>query len=283
VPAYRCPDTLEQALSALSTGDCTAVAGGTDFYPALNRAQPDCDVLDLSRIAALRGIKYCGNELHIGATTTWSELRLAKLPPALYSLQQAAGEVGALQIQNAGTLGGNLCNASPAADGVPPLLALDAQVELQSPGHTRRLPLTDFITGVRRTALQPGELLTTIIIPDIDREGHSQFLKLGSRHSLVISIVMVAVCLHQRAGQIATARIAVGACSPVALRLPAAEQALAGRPWTDSAASELHEQHCAPLSPIDDIRASAGYRQRAALTLVQRAVQACLAAGGTHS
>ena len=133
--------------------------------------------------------------LRIAACTTWSEIRDAALPPACDALRAAAAEVGGRQIQNAGTIGGNLCNASPAADGVPPLLALDAAVELASAAGTRRLPLAAFLLGPRRTDRRPGEILTAVLLPEAALAGRSVFLKLGARRHLVISIAMVAVRL----------------------------------------------------------------------------------------
>src|SRR5436190_3828987 len=148
---YLRPHHLEEALAALARPH-TVLAGGTDFYPARVGRTTDEDVLDIGGIAALRGITAGGQGWRIGATTTWSELIEADLPPLFDGLKQAAREVGGRQIQNAGTLAGNICNASPAADGVPGLLALDAEVEIAA-AASRRLPLRQFITGVRCTAL----------------------------------------------------------------------------------------------------------------------------------
>src|SRR5262249_12973399 len=154
----------------------------------------------------------------------------ASLPPLFDGLKLAAREVGGVQIQNAGTLAGNLCNASPAADGVPALLALDAVVELAGPGGERSLPLERFILGPRRTALQTGELATAIRVPKPRGAARSHFLKLGARKYLVISIVMVAATIEVAAdGRVAAAKVAVGACSPVAQRLRMLEMRLAGQ------------------------------------------------------
>ncbi len=161
---YLRPRGLEEALQAL-TRPFTVLAGGTDFYPARVGRSVTEDVLDIAGIAALRGISETADGWRLGATTTWSELVEASLPPLFDGLKQAAREVGGRQIQNAGTIAGNICNASPAADGVPALLTLDAEVELASRAGTRRLPLAAFITGVRRTALQPGELVVALHVP----------------------------------------------------------------------------------------------------------------------
>ena len=154
---YLRPRYLEGALAALARPH-TVLAGGTDFYPARVGRAIDEDVLDIGGIAALRGITVDDSGWRLGATTTWSELIEADLPPLFDGLKQAAREVGGRQIQNAGTLAGNLCNASPAADGVPCLLALDAEVEIAGPAGRRLLPLRQFITGTRRTACASDDL-----------------------------------------------------------------------------------------------------------------------------
>jgi CO/xanthine dehydrogenase FAD-binding subunit len=243
-------------------------------------------VLDLSGIAELCGIStdagqqnggqqtggHQFGDLRIGAATPWSEIATANLPPALWALQQAAGQVGGRQIQAAGTLGGNLCNASPAADGVPPLLALDAKVELASAHGTRRLALTEFLRGPRQTALHPGEVLVAVLIPEAALSGHSAFVKLGARSHLVISIAMVAARVVVTAGRVAEAAIAVGSCSGVATRLPKVEVALQSAPVAEAVARIMAGDVGDALSPIDDIRASGDYRQAAAVELVRRAV-----------
>lgn len=266
---YLRPHSLEEALSALARPH-TVLAGGTDFYPARVGQAIDEDVLDIGGIDLLRGITADAAGWRLGATTTWSELAEAELPPLFDGLKQAAREVGGRQIQNAGTLAGNICNASPAADGVPCLLALDAEVEIAGPAN-RRLPLRQFITGVRRTALAPGELVVAIHVPRPRRHAESAFLKLGARRYLVISIAMAAATLEFSQGRVAAARVAVGACSPVAERLPALEAALVGAP-RDRLADRVDAAQIAPLSPIDDIRGSASYRQDAAITLLRRLV-----------
>ena len=248
----------------------TVLAGGTDFYPARVGRTIVEDVLDIGAIPVLRGISVIPTGWRLGATTTWSEFLGADLPPLFDGLKQAAREVGGRQIQNAGTLAGNLCNASPAADGVPCLLALDAEIEIASSAATRRVPLDKFITGVRRTALAPSELVVAIHVPKPAREARSAFVKLGARRYLVISIAMAAATLEIAEGRIAAARIAVGACSAVAQRLPALETALAGAPFDGQLADRIDSAHLAPLAPIDDVRGSAGYRSEAALVLLRR-------------
>lgn len=270
---YLRPATLDDALALLADPGSRILAGGTDVFPALGDKPVTGQFVDVSRIDALKHIEIGAQETRIGGGVTWSELIRHPLPRAFDGLKAAAREVGSVQIQNTGTIAGNLCNASPAADGVPPLLALDAEVEVASgTGGSRRLPLSRFITGYRNTALAPGEIVTAVIVPR-SIEGPSCFLKLGARRYLVISIAMVAAILEKGAdGRIAQARIAVGACSPVAQRQPEVEAALIGAPWGGNASDRITAPHLVNLSPIDDVRATAAYRIEAALTLVCRAV-----------
>ena len=270
MPVYLRPTSQSEALAALARERLTVLAGGTDYYPSkVGKALTD-DILDISAIAALRGIREDATHWRIGATTTWCDLAEAALPPLFDGLKLAAGEIGGAQIQNAGTIGGNLCNASPAADGVPPLLALDARVEIADATGGIVVALTDFILGNRKTALRPGQLLTAILVPKPAHAARSHFIKLGAREYLVVSIAMVAATLEIEAGRVRTARIAVGACSSVAQRLPLAEAALAGKPCDAALGAWLRAEHLAALSPIDDVRASAAYRLDAALTLARR-------------
>jgi len=271
--AYARPTRIEDALGLLARGERTLLAGGTDFYPARVGRPLGEDILDLTALRDLRGIRERADHWRIGATTSWTDVIEAKLPPLFDCLKLAAREVGGLQIQNSGTVAGNICNASPAADGVPALLALDASVDIASPGGTRTLPLDQFILGPRTTALRAGELLTGVLIPKPKYAARSDFLKLGARKYLVISIAMVAAVLEVPDRKVRAARIAVGSCSPVARRLPALEQALIGRLLDRSLSECAIPEHLAPLSPVDDVRASAAYRNKAALTLIRRSLE----------
>lgn len=266
---YSRPDTLDEALRILSAGSRTLLAGGTDHYPARVDRFTDEDILDLTAIGALRGIAELADHWRLGALTTWTELAEAALPPLFDGYRRAAREVGGRQVQNAGTLGGNLCNASPAADGTPNLLALDARVELTSAAGRRELAIPDFVLGNRRTARLPDEIVTALIVPKPAAAARTAFAKLGARRYLVISIVMVAARLEVEGDRIARAGIAVGACSAVPQRLPALEARLVGQ----SLASGLHDlvaaSDIAGLAPLDDVRGSAAYRRAAAVTLLR--------------
>ena len=273
---YLQPKTLAEACAALAVQPMRLLAGGTDVFPALGERQLAGPVLDLAGIGGMAGVSQTPDAFRFGACTTWSAVARAALPRGFRALQQAAREVGSLQIQNAGTIAGNLCNASPAADGVPPLLALDAEVEIASAAGTRRLPLADFITGYRKTALLPDELVSAVLVPRDLAEAGSAFLKLGARKYLVISIAMIAAVLKVADERIVAARVAVGACSPVALRLPGLEAALIGLPARPGLETAIAAEHLAGLTPIDDVRASAAYRLDAVRTLIGRTLDAAL-------
>jgi CO/xanthine dehydrogenase FAD-binding subunit len=273
MPSYARPTKIDEALELLARGGRTILAGGTDFYPSHVETTPKADVVDVTALAELRGIEERATDWRFGAAATWTEVIDAKLPPVFDGLKLAAREVGGMQIQNAGTIAGNICNASPAADGVPALLALDARIEIAGAGSRRTLPLDKFILGPRRTALRAGELVASVIVPKPAHPGRSDFLKLGARKYLVISIAMVACVLEAADGIVRTARIAVGACSAVAMRLSELERALAGQPLDRDLAARALPEHVRNLSPIDDVRASPGYRRQAALTLIRRSLE----------
>jgi CO/xanthine dehydrogenase FAD-binding subunit len=164
---YLVAASLSEVLDALGKPDAAVIAGGTDWFPAQGTKPFKGDLVDISRVPGLRGITRETSGWRIGGATTWTDLIRADLPPAFDGLKAAAREVGSIQIQNAGTVAGNLCNASPAADGVPPLLTLGALVELVSARGIRRMALSEFLIGPRKTALMPGEVLAALIIPDL--------------------------------------------------------------------------------------------------------------------
>jgi CO/xanthine dehydrogenase FAD-binding subunit len=269
---YLRPTRLDAALAALAEHAPTVLAGGTDHFPARVTHAPDETILDIAALAGLRAIERRGDHWWLPCLATWTDVTRADLPPAFDGLRAAARQVGGVQVQNVATVVGNVCNASPAADGIPCLLALDAAVVLASVHGQRTLPLAEFLLGPRRTARRPDELVLGLTIPAASGDIRAHFEKLGARRYLVISIVMVAaVADFFPDGRIAAARVAVGACSPCAMRLPGLESALAGRIPNPAL---VRPDHFSPLSPIEDIRASAGYRQAAALELVRRAVAA---------
>ena len=291
---YARPVQIADALALLARG-YVPIAGGTDYYPA-RVAQPITDaLLDLSAISSLRGItkqitKQSGandSQTVIGALTTWTDCLNRPLPKVLDALVHASKQIGGWQIQNRATLGGNLCNASPAADGTVALLALNAQVTLISLNADQRdgrlversLPIDQFVLGNRHTARLPHELLSVITIPHYSERAKSVFLKLGGRQYLVISIVMVAVLIDTDAqGRVIRCAIAVGACNRAAVRLTTLEQALINTPVAKVSALAKQRLPLAldALQPIDDVRGSATYRRHAATVLIQQAIEQCL-------
>lgn len=275
---YLRPTSLDDALAALADRPWTMLAGGTDVYPA-NVGRPiSDDVLDLTGLPSLREIRVADGRVRIPALATWTDVVRADLPPAFDGLKTAARSIGGVQIQNRGTLAGNLCNASPAADGLPNLMALDARVELSSTGGRREMAVEEFVIGNRRTARHPDELVTAILVPEPSPMARSTFLKLGSRAYLVISIASVAAVVEVGTdGRVASARIVVGACSEVPRRIEAAEERLVGQVATRSLAAAVEAPDIAVLAPIDDVRGTADYRRDVALSLVRRAVSELMA------
>jgi N-methylhydantoinase B len=271
IPYYR-PRSLEEALAIRAATGAVPLAGGTDIH-ALRTAraawgEPWRDpVLDLSAVPGLDAIEEDATGWRIGARVTWTAIAEAPLPPLFDGLRAAAREIGGRQVQNRGTIAGNLVTASPAGDGIPNLLVLEAEVECASRDGTRRMPVAAFLTGYRRTALAPGEIVTALHVPRCDG-ARGGFVKLGARRYLVISIAMAAAVIALEGERVREARIAIGACSPVAQRLPELEAALCGRNRAELARVPKPE-HLAPLAPIDDVRATARYRREAALVLLR--------------
>jgi CO/xanthine dehydrogenase FAD-binding subunit len=271
---YLRPASVQDALQALAVHPFNVLAGGTDFYPARVGRLVREDILDITALAPLRGLTQTEEGWRIGALTTWAELINTPLPAVFHGIKLAAREIGGFQIQNAATVIGNLCNASPAADGIPPLMALSAEVELSSINARRRVALTDFVTGNRRTTRRTDELVTAVLVPHYGSRARSTFLKLGTRRYLVISIAMVAVTLDvSPEGTIARAGVVVGACAPVARHLAALEARLVGRSLSSKLGDLATPADLSVLAPISDVRGSSRYRLDAALTLVRRALQ----------
>ena len=281
--SYLRPTTVTEAIEALARAQedgrpSVIVAGATDHYPVRVGRVVDDDVVDISGISDLRSIEAMEGGWLVPALATWTDVATAPLPPLFDGLRRAALAIGGRQIQNRATVIGNLVNASPAADGTPNLLALDAVVMLASVRGERRVAVADFVTGNRTSVREADELVTRLFVPAADSTARSTFLKLGSRAYLVISIAMVAAVLSVDATRrITAARVAVGACSAVAQRLPELEAMLLGRPAAPGLGATVRSEHLAGLSPIDDVRGSAAYRREAAETLVRRALEELVA------
>jgi CO/xanthine dehydrogenase FAD-binding subunit len=274
---YFRPRTLHEAVHTLATHGGQILSGGTDFFPALGDRPAPSPLVDVSGLAEIRGISTDSAHTRIGGLTTWTDIIRTPLPPCFDALKSAAREVGSIQIQNRGTVAGNLCNASPAADGVPPLLMLDAEVELVSTSGMRRIHLQEFIVGNRKTVRRPDEVLAAVIVPRTLDDARSSFRKLGARRYLVISIAMVAAAVKKDGtGHVAEARVAVGSCSVRAERLIDLERDLVGAKAAAGLGAAVAPKHLGVLSPIDDVRATADYRRDAGLTLVRRALEDCV-------
>ncbi|MFL5110316.1 MAG: FAD binding domain-containing protein [Microvirga sp.] len=273
--AYFRPVTLEEALAIRAGREVEIIAGGTDVYPnKTTRAgwgrMAHKDVLDVTAVPGLRGIEEVDGHWRIGALVTWTDVIRAGLPRLFDGLVAAAREIGGQQIQNRATLVGNLCTASPAGDGIPNLLAIEAEVEIASLRGTRIEPVESFLDGYRHTTCGADEIVTALRIPKRSAEARSAFLKLGARRYLVISIAMAAAVVDvDPTGVIGHARLVVGACSPVARRLRALEERLLGHPLTPALSALVQGDDLAELAPLDDARASAAYRLAAAETLIR--------------
>lgn len=283
-PRYERPATLAQAVALLARAEgvdsaaapWSLLAGGTDLYPAHVGRPMTRPLIDIGAIGALRGIAADAHGHTFGATTTWTDVRNADLPPRFDALKQAACEIGGVQIQNAGTIAGNLCNASPAADGTPVWMALDAVVVLQSARGERRVPVLEFVLGSRRTVCAVDEIVVALHVPAPQAgaaASRSVFIKLGGRRYLTISMTMVALALSTDGeGRVVQAGVAVGSCSAHALRLTELERKWVGAKADASLATLVGDDDLAALTPIDDLRASAAYRRDATRTLLTRAI-----------
>lgn len=279
------PKTLPDALSMLAE-DVMPIAGGTNVIADLRAEKHHPRALvDLSRLAELRGIRRENGHIVVGGGTTITELLreplIAQYAP---SLVQAARVFANPLIRNRATVAGNLVDASPAADTAPPLLALDAEAELVSREGTRRVPLAAFFTGVRATVRRPDELLTAVRFPATTDGGRrtTAFYKLGLRKADAISVVSVAVAVtFDDAGRCAQARIGLGAVAPQPIRATAAEELLAGEKLTPAVIAEAARRAGRATRPISDIRGSASYRREVTEVIVRRllnAIQAEVAA-----
>jgi CO/xanthine dehydrogenase FAD-binding subunit len=272
---YSSPKKIQDAFAQLENekGRWTILAGGTDLIPRMRAGLLPDALLDLSSLD-LTAIEKNSTSISIGACVTHnqgvaSEILKAHAP----ALIDACSQVGGPPIRNRATLGGNLANASPAADSATPLLVYDAQVVLSSSTGNRILPLAEFFTGPGNTALQPGELITSIEIPTLDERSADAFIKMGKRRAMAIAIVSVAVRIAlDPDGLITTARIALGSVAPTPLRAIQAEQILEGQLVSPELLQQAARAAGLAASPIDDLRATAVYRTRMVPVLVRRAL-----------
>lgn len=284
-PPVTSPTDLDGAYAVLAAAPADAparpIAGGTDLMVALTGelGEPPASVVDLWAIDALRGIAIDGAALVLGALTTYTDIRRSPLcREHIPALVDAAATIGAAQIQNRGTLGGNIANASPAGDTLPVLLAADAVFVLGSGRGERDVPAAEFWTAYRRTALAPDELLLRIRIPlATDRE--MRFRKVGTRRAQSISKVVLAAAWRSDAvavvprGAWRDVRVALGSVAATPIRARATEAVLEGRAPTPETADLAAETLAGELSPIEDVRSTAEYRRLVAARVLHRIVR----------
>lgn len=256
----RSAASLDEALRILRDEERTPVAGATDLYVALNFGTLEQKrFLDIWAVDELRVISEHGDTVVLGALATYTSLiRSPLVRERLPMLIEAARQVGGVQIQNRGTVGGNIANGSPAGDSLPVLAAADAVVVLRSAGGERRVPLTQYYTGYRATVMRPDELIVAIEVPRV--EGKQWFRKVGTRAAQAISKIVMAGVRSDRP------RIAFGSVAPTVVRVPRTEAALAAGADIASAVAALEDE----IKPIDDIRSTADYRMRVAANLLRR-------------
>ncbi len=274
IPAYelRVPQTLSEAIGILSAepGVWQPFAGGTDLMVLLEAGKLSHKrFLSLSKLADLRGIEVTANAFTIGALTTYTEIQRHPLLQIEFALLCAsARETGSIATQNRGTLGGNIVNASPAADSPPALLVYDAEIELISTRGVRWLPYHGFHTGYKKMQIAPDELLRAIRLPRRAKPWKQYYRKVGTRKAQAISKVCFAGAAQMEGDIIRDIRIALGSVAPVVLRAVKTENALRGAKLTPEIVAAAKESIAREISPIDDIRSTARYRIRVAQNLL---------------
>ncbi len=270
--------SVEEALAAVQTPGAAFVAGGTNLVPDVlyGRKKPALAV-DISRLDELRAIEERDGRLRIGALATVTDLLESPLvrkeaPPLYESAVEFAGPL----VRNRATVAGNLMDASPAADLAPPLLAQDGEAELLSGEGARTLPLSEFFLGYRKTAVRPGELLAALTLRPLGAGGRAAYYKLQLRRAMAISVVSVAVALWMEGDRCAEAGIALGAAAPVPFRAKGAEAQLRDRTVGEAEIEAAAAAARGEARPIDDLRASAAYRERMCEVLVRRLLRKAL-------
>ncbi|WP_202883245.1 FAD binding domain-containing protein [Ramlibacter lithotrophicus] len=276
VTAYLAPRRLDEALQAMADGDATVLCGGTDLAPQTESGtrRYRAKLLNIRRVAGLGGIAAEGDEVRIGAATTITEIRrdpgLARIAPVLV---EAAEHFASEQIRNAASVGGNICNASPAGDMIPPLLVLGAWVELacwqDGAVQTRRVALERFFVGPGKTVKRPEELLKAVVFARPAADFVARFRKSGPRPALEISTVSVAIGARVAGGRLSEARVAMGSVAPTPLRARHVEAALEGKPLDAATIAAAVAATTDDVKPIDDVRASAWYRGHLARVFVE--------------
>ena len=280
---YHHPTDLKEALSVLNElpGEFRVIAGCTDVIPAIRRGVWSFDqglnVVDIKGIRTLHSITKDGDTIRIGAATRLSDIEHSSLiREHAPILADTVREMASLQVRNSGTIGGNLCSASPAADTAPPLLVLDANVRVEGINKEELVPLTRFFVGPGETTLGPREILTEIQFPVMKNDERSWRIKLGRRDAFTLSIISVATWVKIKEGYFDAVRIALGAVAPTPMRATEAEKYLVGKEANEDVIDEAVRIVAGEVRPISDVRASAEYRKDMAHILTKRALLACL-------
>ncbi len=271
---YLEPTSIDEALLMLNQrkNEAKVMAGGTDLMPLMRDKiiVPKC-IVDINRLSKLEFVRESENEIRIGALTRLRTIEASLLiQERLPVLAEAAERIGSIQVRNVATIGGNLVNASPAADMAPPLLVYEAAVRLRSKTGQREIPLSEFFVGVKKVAIGDDELLTDIIVPKPSHHTGGGFLKIGNRNALTISIASAAACVTLEKPKRCKVRIALGSVASTPVRARKAEALLEGQDITDRAIREASEQVIEEIDPISDLRASAEYRREISKVLVKR-------------
>jgi CO/xanthine dehydrogenase FAD-binding subunit len=279
---YHEPNTIRDACSLLSEfgKEASILAGGTDLVIQMKRGRlSPKHLVNIKRIEGLDAIHEEAGGFRLGALVTIADIAThAGLRLALPMVVNSAQSIGSLQIRNVATIGGNLCNASPAADMAPSLLVLEAEVCIAGPHGSRTIPITDFFVGPGKVDLQADEFLVEIRIPNPVKNTKMVFYKLGPRKAMDCSVVSVAaaMCLNPSTGACEKARIALGAVSRTPVRVRRAERLIEGKVADKIPLTQIAEAIRQEIHPISDVRASAGYRYETAVNLAMRAVRSLL-------
>jgi CO/xanthine dehydrogenase FAD-binding subunit len=274
IPNYQfvSPRSLSDALTLLARDDGAwkPFAGGTDLMVLLEAGKlPHKNYLNIWNLAELRGIEVTDNQVTLGALTTYTEVQANEvLRKEFPMLCQAASETGGLAIQNRGTLGGNIVNASPAADSPPALLVYDAELELLSKQGSRRVPYSKFHIGYKQMDMRPDELLRAIRLPRSTKQGEHYYRKVGTRKAQAISKVCFAAIASMNGDQIEDVRIALGSVAPIPIRCAQTENAIRNRVIDGDTSNAAQAALAKDISPIDDLRSTRDYRLRVSLNLL---------------
>ena len=277
IERYVAPETLEEAAAILSQGGATILAGGTDLMPQVHSGKLKFKsvLMNIRRVGELQGISMQGGMIRIGALATVTDLLTSNVVrEKLPALTEAADHFASDQIRNAATVGGSLCNASPAGDVAPPLLVYNAEVELvckpDSGMKVRTLPLAEFFTGPGRTRMEPNELLAAVRVP-VPKAGYvARFVKFGTRPALDIAAISIAIGGVKKGRALHEVRVALGAVAPVPLRAALTEAVLEGKALDAGLIDQVAAAARDEIKPISDVRASAWYRQELVHNIVKR-------------